>query len=105
MTDTKNEYITEAKKKLDALDERLIELETRAKSEQGIAQRELRSKLDAIRQSKLRMERRVEEMRLASKPAWEDVKQGAEEAWEALSHAVDKASARFQSDDAGTSRA
>jgi hypothetical protein len=102
MTDTKNEFIEKTRKNLDLLEVRLTELETKARDKKGDAQRELKEKLDAIRGSKMKMERRLEELRLASKPAWEDVKQGAEEAWNALSQAVDKASERFQSE-TGTS--
>jgi hypothetical protein len=103
MNDEKNEYIAKTKKKLDLLEARLVELETSAKQKKADVQQELKEKLDAIRASKLKMERRLVDMRLASKPAWKDVKQGAEEAWDKLAHAVDKAAERFQSDAAGTS--
>lgn len=103
MNDAKNEYIEKTKEKLDLLEARLVELESSAKQKKGDVQQELKEKLDAIRASKLKMERRLVDMRLASKPAWEDVKQGAEEAWEKLAYAVDKAAERFQSDTVGTS--
>jgi recombinational DNA repair ATPase RecF len=103
MNDAKNEYIAKTKKNLDLLEARLVELETSVKQKRGAVQQELKEKLDAIRASKIKMERRLVDMRLASKPAWEDIKQGAEEAWDQLERAVDKAAERFQSDAAGTS--
>ncbi len=45
---------------------------------------------------KSQVERRLDELRLASKPACEEVKQNVEKAWRSLSIAADKASDRFQ---------
>lgn len=96
MTDSRSEYIAEAKKNLNLLDAKITELEAKANEKKGEARREFDSKITGIRDSKEQMERRIEELKLASKPAWEDVKQGAEQAWRTLSNAVDNASERFQ---------
>jgi hypothetical protein len=58
--------------------------------------RELKATLSRIRQSKEQAEQRLAELRLASKPAWEDLKLGAEQAWHFLSESVDRASERFK---------
>lgn len=96
MTDTRSEYIEKAKENLDLINARISELEAKANEKSGEAQRELRSKLSGIREYKDQAEKRLEDLRVASKPAWEDVKQGAEEAWNSLSDAVESASKRFQ---------
>ena len=96
MTDTQNEYIVKTKKNLDLLDAKIVELEAKANEKTGDVRREFKAKISGIRQSKDQAERRLEELRLASKPAWEDVKQGVEQAWSSLSKSIERASERFQ---------
>ena len=96
MTDTQNEYIAKAKENLDLLDAKIVELEAKANEKTGDVRREFKAKISGIRQSKDQAERRLEELRLASKPAWEDVKQGVEQAWSSLSKSIERASERFQ---------
>lgn len=96
MTDTQNEYIKKAKENLDLLDAKIVELEAKANEKSGDVRREAKAKLSGIRESKDQAERRLEELRLASKPAWDDLKQGVEQAWHSLSESVDRASERFQ---------
>ncbi len=96
MTDTRSEYISKAKENLDLLDARIVELEAKANKKTGEVSREFKANLSGLRKSKDQAERRLEELRLASKPAWEDVKQGVEKAWHSLSDAVDDARERFQ---------
>jgi hypothetical protein len=96
MNATRNEFIAKTKKNLDLIDARLVELEARAEHKTGQARREIKSSIDGIRESKVRAERRLEELKLASQPAWNDVKKGVEQAWKSLSNAVETASARFQ---------
>ena len=96
MTDARNEYISKAKRSLDRLDARIIELETKTSEKRGDVRRELKDKLENIRDSRTRLEHRIEELQNARKPAWEDVKLGVEQAWNSLSDAVDRAAERFQ---------
>lgn len=96
MTDARSEYIEKAKENLDLINARIVELEAKANEKTGEARRELKSKLTSIREYKDQAERRLDDLRRASKPAWEDVKYGAEQAWTTLSDAVERASKRFQ---------
>lgn len=96
MTDTRNEYISKAKEKLDLIDARIVDFEAKANGKKGEVRRELEEKLKGIRKSKDEMERRIEELRLASEPAWQDLKHGAEQAWNSLSDAVKRAGERLQ---------
>ena len=70
-------------------------LEAKANEKTGEVRRELKAKLSGLRESKDQAERRLDELRLASKPAWEDVKQGVEKAWHSLSDAIDRATERL----------
>ena len=96
MTDSRSEYIDKAKENLDLINAKIVELEAKANETGGEMKREMKSKLEGIREYKQKADRRLDELRVASKPAWEDVKQGAEEAWSSLSDAVERAGKRFQ---------
>ena len=96
MADTRSEYIAKAKENLALLDAKIVELEAKANKKKGEARRGIKAKLTGIRESKDQLNRRIEELRLSSKPAWEDVKQGVDHAWGSLSEAVDRATKRFQ---------
>lgn len=96
MTDTRSEYIAKAKENLDLINAKLVELEARAEKKSGEVRREFKANLSGIRESRDQAVRRLEELRLASKPAWEDVRLGVEQAWNSLSNAVDNASERFK---------
>lgn len=96
MTDTRSEFITKAKEELDLLNAKIVALEAKANEKSGDLRRELKAKITGLRESKEQAERRLEELRLASKPAWEDVKQGVEHAWKSLAESVERASERFQ---------
>lgn len=96
MTDTRSEFISKATENLDAINARIVELEARANKKTGEIRREFNAKLSGLRESNEQAKRRLVELRLASKPAWNDVKQGVEKAWHSLSDAVDDASERFQ---------
>jgi F0F1-type ATP synthase membrane subunit b/b' len=95
VTETRNEYIAKAREKLEVLDSKIVALEAQVGAKAGEARREFRTKLSEIKQSRDRAERRLQELRLASKPAWEDVKQGVEKAWKSLETAVDRAKQEF----------
>ena len=96
MTSTRNEYIAKAKENLDLLNARILELEAKAKEKKGEARREMKAKLSWIRESKEQAQRQLQELKMASEPAWEDVKQGADQAYKSLSEAIERASKRFQ---------
>ena len=96
MTDERSEYIAQAKEKLDLLNARIVELEAKANEKKGDLRREFKAKLAGIRESRDQAERRLEELRLASKPAWADVKHGVEQAWKSVASAVERANERFQ---------
>lgn len=96
MTDKRTEYMEKTKENLDVMNAKIAELEAIAGKKTGEARRDLRERLDNIKQSREKAETRLEELREAAKPAWDDMKHGFEDAWQSLSKAVDKATDRFQ---------
>lgn len=96
MTEERIEFIAQAREKLDLLSAKITDLEAKANEKTGEARRELKANLNEIRKSRDKAEQRLQELRLATKPAWEDVKVGVEQAWKSVANAVDSASQRFQ---------
>lgn len=96
MANERGEYIAQAREKLDLLNARIVELEAKANEKTGEVRREFKAKLSGIREANSQAERRLDELRLASKPAWEDANRGAEQAWKSVADAVKKTSERFQ---------
>lgn len=96
MTEERNEFIAQAQEKLDLLNAKIKGLEAKANEKTGEARRELKIKLNEIRESKDKAEQRLQELRAASQPAWEDLKLGVEQAWKSVANAANSASKRFQ---------
>jgi hypothetical protein len=96
MTDTRIEYLARAKENLELVSARLVELEALADKKSGDAGRELKANLRGIRESRDQAARRLDDLRLASQPAWEDGKEIIERDQASLSYAVDNASKKFQ---------
>ena len=53
-------------------------------------------KREALRQLRSDMKTKIIELEVASENAWDDVKDGAEDAWKSLSTAFDKATSHFK---------
>jgi hypothetical protein len=68
MTDTRSEYISKAKENLELINTRLAELEAKADKKTGDVRREFKAKLSGIKESRDQATRRLEVLRLASKP-------------------------------------
>ena len=95
MTNTRKEYISKARKDFELINARIIEFEAKANEKTGEVRRELRAELNGIKESRARAKRRLAELRLASKPAWENAKQGVEQARHSVSDAIDSATKRL----------
>ena len=96
MTEARHEYIDDIKGKLDELDEKINALEARADETKGDLDSELQSALNSVRETRDKAKQRLDELKSAGEPAWNDVKAGVEQAWQSLSRAVNQASERFQ---------
>jgi hypothetical protein len=96
MTDTRSEYLAKAKENLELVSTRLVELEALAEKKSGDARRKFKANLRGIRESRDQAARRLDDLRLASQPAWEDGKEIVERDQASLSYAVDNARKKFQ---------
>jgi hypothetical protein len=95
MTDGRNDYIETVEKKLEQVDVKIARLHAIADQKTGDANREIRAKLGTIRDARQRTNRQLEELRLASNPAWDDARLGVEHAWKSLSDSVNRTSERY----------
>jgi len=96
MTDERNEFMSRARENLDVINANMAEVEARISRTSGEARREFKKGLEKMRHAKNEAERKLEDVRLAAQPAWQDLKQGAEEARKAFADAVERAGERLQ---------
>ena len=100
MGSKKEEFLDQLKKKYDDLNYRWnIErnkLEAKAQHESADAIKKFEEKREALQQLRSDMKTKIIELEVASENAWDDVKDGAEKTWSALSEAFDKASSHFK---------
>jgi hypothetical protein len=100
MTSKNEEFLDQLKKKYDDLNYRWnIErnkLEARAQHESVDAKKIFEEKREVLRQLRSDMKTKIIELEVASENAWDDVKDGAEDAWKSLATAFDKATSQFK---------
>jgi hypothetical protein len=100
MTGKKEEFLAQLKKKYDDLNYRWnIErnkLEAKAQHESADAIKIFEEKREALGKLRTEMKTKIIELEVASENAWDDVKDGAEEAWTSLANAFDKATSHFK---------
>jgi hypothetical protein len=101
MTANKNDFIKQAKKQYDELNYRWSR--ERDKFEAGLqhdsadARKEFEAKRETYRRLRKELNEKIVELDVASDNAWDDMKEGVEASWKALSRAFDKASSHFKS--------
>lgn len=100
MTTKKEEFLEQLKKKVDDLNYRWnIErnkLEARAQHESADAIKKFEEKRETLRKYRTQMKEKIRNLDSAGEKAWEDVKDGAEDAWKSLAAAFDKATSHFK---------
>ena len=100
MVSKKEEFLDQLKKKYDDLNYRWnIErnkLEAKAQHESADAIKIFEEKREALGKLRTEMKTKIIELEVASENAWDDVKDGAEEAWTSLANAFDKATSHFK---------
>ena len=100
MGSKKEEFLDQLKKKYDDLNYRWnIErnkLEAKAQHESADAIKNLEEKREAFRQLRTEMKTKIVELEVAGENAWDDLKDGADDAWKALTTAFDKATSHFK---------
>jgi hypothetical protein len=100
MESKKEEFLDQLKKKYDDLNYRWnIErnkLEAKAQHESADAIKKFAETREALRQLRTDMKTKIIDLEVASENAWDDVKDGAEDAWKSLATAFDKATSHFK---------
>jgi len=100
MPSNKEELLEQLKKKFDDLNYRWnIErnkFEAQAQHESAEVRKKFEEKQKEVRKFRNDMKEKIIDLEVASENAWDDVKDGAEKTWRALSEAFDKASSHFK---------
>lgn len=93
---TRKEYTQKLKSKLDEWNEKIDELETKLEATDMEARAEYQEQLQTLKSNRETLEQKVSELQDASGDAWNDIRAGAADAWEALDDALDRAISRFE---------
>jgi hypothetical protein len=100
MTAQKDEFLEQMKKQYDELNYRWSrerdKFEADLQHTEADARKEFEAKREEYRKYRSQMKEKIVELDVASDNAWEDLKDGAEKSWSALSNAFDKAAAHFK---------
>jgi hypothetical protein len=100
MPTQKDEFVQQLKKQYDDLNYRWSrerdKFEADLQHTEADARQEFEAKREEYRKFRSQMKEKIVELDVASDNAWEDLKDGAEKSWSALSFAFDKAAAHFK---------
>ncbi|MGD8980038.1 MAG: polymorphic toxin type 15 domain-containing protein [Desulfobacterales bacterium] len=100
MTAQKDEFLEQMKKQYDELNYRWSrerdKFEANLQHASADARKEYEAKREEYRKYRKELEEKIVDLDVASDKAWEDMKDGAEKSWKALSQAFDKASSHFK---------
>ena len=100
MANTKDELLEQLQEKFDDLNYRWnIErnkLEAMAQKEGAEAQKKFEEKREEFRAFRKEMKEKMIDLEVAGENAWDDVKDGVENAWKALSASFEKATSHFK---------
>jgi biotin synthase-related radical SAM superfamily protein len=100
MTEKKDHYLKQLKKEYNELNYRWSrerdKFEADLQHESADVRKEYEAKREEYRKYRKELEEKIVDLDVASDKAWEDMKDGAEKSWKALSQAFDKASSHFK---------
>ncbi len=93
---TRDAYVDKYKAQLDLVDAEIDRIEAKARIAKADAKIEYEKELADLRLKRDGAKAKLTEIKLASSEAWETLKQGAEDAWSAVSGAVKGAVDKFK---------
>jgi len=100
MPEKKEEFLEQMKKKFDDFNYRWnIErnkFEAKIQHEGAGAKKKLEAERDELLRFRKEMKEKIIDLEVAGENAWDDVKDGVENAWKALSKSFDKATSHFK---------
>jgi len=92
---TRSEYIEHLKSRLDEWDAELAKWEAKARVARTDLRIDYEMRLDALRKQGEAAQEKLSQLQGSAGEAWKDMASGADEAWDALQAAYEKARAHF----------
>jgi chromosome segregation ATPase len=92
----RDEYIEEMKARLDQINAEIDALEVKTKRAKEDVKAEYAEEIAVAREKRNNLQQQLEELKSAGETAMDDLKQGAENAWQEAQQAVSRAAARFK---------
>lgn len=92
----KETYEGQVKNRLQQLDKQIEELAAEIDKQAGAARTESQKQLDALKDQRKEINKRLQAIQDAGSSAWEDLRQGMDNALDALGKSIDKARTRFE---------
>lgn len=89
-------YEKKLQAQLDECNADMIKLKAKADKAEADAQIEYYKEIEELKSKKASVDQKLSELTEASEDAWEDLKAGADKAWDSLSDAVKSAASRFK---------
>jgi len=100
MPSKKDDYLEQLKKQYDELNYRWSrerdKFEADLQHESADVRKEYEAKREEFRKFRKELDEKIVDLDVASDNAWEDLKDGAENAWKQMSKVFDKAAAHFE---------
>ena len=93
---TKDEYVRKMHSRLDLWNAEIDKLAAKADHAEAEVRTEYHKHIDELRAKRDAASKRLDEIRQTGEGAWEDLKAGAEMAWDAIGEAIDSAKSRFK---------
>jgi hypothetical protein len=84
-------YIDKLSAQLKEWDDKILELETKARTATAGAQAELQHQINTIKEKQESLTRKVQELREAAPESWKELQKGAQRGWDELKSAMNKA--------------
>ncbi|GGO79051.1 hypothetical protein GCM10011348_12390 [Marinobacterium nitratireducens] len=92
----KDDYIKRLQAQLDVWDAEIQKLKAQAEVAKADARLEYHKQLEELKKQRQQAQQRLTELREASNSAWDDLKAGADRAWDSMADAIKSARERFK---------
>ena len=94
--ENRNEFIEKMKQRLDELDEKIDDLKQEGDKLEGEAKKEYENRLHDLRERRREAKRKMGEVQAASEEKWQQLKDEAEHAWNALGNSFNYFRSHFK---------
>lgn len=94
-TEDRKAYIDKMAAQLKEWDDKIQELEEKARTTKAEASSELSQRIEDLRKRRKAAQDKLKELREASEDAWKDIRKGAQKSWKEMQKALDRAKSKF----------